>query len=288
MTSILQRPPHLPLPVETDFFFKQDGPPFTITIDGDSFPYPPLPSDEGSDYRYAMGTTPTRITVVFDAINQIGEEEAKVNPHVVTPPGVEILAYHWDFGDGATGEGPVISHIYEVADPATAIKLTVEDSRGFTYAVAKPLSLVNTSFGYVGPLTIRGRNTETPTRDERSAHDEAVSEDVATFFWTKRGGVKVRDVKDSAVSKDVARAMLHLVRSGADAAVANDVALRNTRAIRPVTDVCLTSDIATANIIVYRSATDKALSKDKPSSNEFIKRLRATVSFAGSVTPKLH
>lgn len=56
-------------------------------------------------------------TVIFDASSSTGN----------------IIAYEWDFGDGTTGTGKVISHTYNVSSQIFSnfnVKLTVKDSEG--------------------------------------------------------------------------------------------------------------------------------------------------------------
>src|SRR5271170_5864600 len=77
MTSIVNDPSRPALPVTVDFYFEQAGPPGSATYDGDIYPYPPLPSDKGSDYRYAWGTTPVFLAVEFRATREQEEKEEK-------------------------------------------------------------------------------------------------------------------------------------------------------------------------------------------------------------------
>jgi hypothetical protein len=48
--------------------------------------------------------------------------------------GVEVAAYDWDFGDGATGTGPIVSHVYGVpGDPLVTLTVTDRLGRRSTY-----------------------------------------------------------------------------------------------------------------------------------------------------------
>ncbi|MGB2982310.1 MAG: PKD domain-containing protein [Candidatus Bipolaricaulia bacterium] len=45
-------------------------------------------------------------------------------------PDGEIVAYHWDFGDGSTDEGPSVVHAFETPDTTYRVVLTVTDDTG--------------------------------------------------------------------------------------------------------------------------------------------------------------
>ena len=51
-------------------------------------------------------------------------------------PDGDVLAYHWDFGDGSTGEGARVSHTYERGGRYTAA-LTVDDGAGTNCSVSR-------------------------------------------------------------------------------------------------------------------------------------------------------
>ena len=53
-------------------------------------------------------------------------------------PGRTIVSYQWDFGDGAFGSGPVVSHAYGIAGDYN-VTLTVTDSTKQTAAVSQPV-----------------------------------------------------------------------------------------------------------------------------------------------------
>lgn len=278
--SILQEPPAPPLPVTCDFFFEQTGPPGIATYDGDTYPYPPLPSDKGSDYRYAWGTTPVFLAVEFFGIAHT--VEGKVQPHVVAPPGITILEYFWDFGDGHTGHGPIVTHTYEVPDPTTSISLTVLDSLGRQFSTSKALSLLVVDFGYIY-TRIRGQNTETPPKRQEveASGDFALTiEGTPKRVWIARGGKKVREEEDKAVSNDRATITTHYFRSTTDTSLSSDAPKRTRELVRHTTDISLTSDAARSNTHRTAHATDTSLSsiaKAKPG-----KTFLASLSFAGS------
>ena len=236
MASIINRPPRPVLPVAVDFYFEQGGPPGTATYDGDIYPYPPLPSDKGSDYRYAWGTTPVFLAVEFHA--EPFTVEGKVQPHVVPPPGVTILEYFWDFGDGHVGHGPTVTHTYEVADPDTAISLTVLDSLGREWSTQKALSLVFVDFGYTY-TRIRGVNTESPPKRktaEASGDFALTVEGTPRRYWIARAGKPVREEEETSLSVDRPRITTHFFRSTTDESLSEDVVTRTRNMVRHALD----------------------------------------------------
>jgi hypothetical protein len=234
--SILQEPPASTGPVICDFFFEQIGPSGIATYDGDTYPYPPLPSDKESDYRYAWGTTPILLPVEFFGIAHT--VEGKVQSHVIPPPGVNIMEYFWNFGDGYTGYGPIVSHTYEVPDPSTSISLTVLDSLGREFSTSKALSLLIIDFGYIYSR-IRGKNIETPPKRQevKASGDFALAiEGKPTRTWIARGGKQVREEEEKALSSDHASILTHFYRSAAETSLSNDSPSRQRELFRSTTD----------------------------------------------------
>lgn len=279
--SVLQNPPVPPLPVICDFFFEQTGPPGTATYDGDTYPYPPLPSDKGSDFRYAWGTTPVFLAVEFFGIAHT--VEGKVQPHVIPPPGISILEYFWDFGDGHTGYGPIVTHTYEVPDPTTSISLTVIDSIGRAFSTSKALDLVIVDFGYIY-TRIRGKNTETPPKKQTASAsgDFALTiENSPTRIWISRGGKSVREMSDKAISKDRALASTHYLRSAKDVSLSSDSPTRFRKLTRNTTDKSLTVDIAKLNTKRFAHTTDQSLSSDAPEKWWYYKIFEAVIGLLG-------
>ena len=274
--SRLQEPPAPTLPVICDFYFAQIGPPGSATYDGDTYPYPPLPSDKSSDYRYAWGTTPIFLAVEF--FGTVYEE----HEHVIAPPGVSILEYFWDFGDGHTGYGPVVTHTYQIPDPNTAISLTVIDSLGREFSTSKALSLVIVDFGYIHQR-IRGRNEKSPQFAE--AHDEALSiEGTPTRIWIARGGKLVREETEKALSNDRAFVQTRFVRHTKDTSLSSDAPTRTRGLARHTTDTSLASDAAKQNVHRIGKATEKSLTSDKPTWS-YRRAFTSALSFLGKNTP---
>ena len=280
--STLQEQVPAPLDVICDFYFEQAGPAGSAIYDGDKYPYPPLPSDKGSDYRYAWGTTPILLAATFHA--QAFTVEGKVQPHVIPPPGVTILQYFWDFGDGFTGFGPTVTHTYEVPDPSTSISLTVVDSLGREFSTSKPLSLVVVDFGVRLGYTIRGVNTETPPKRKfAEANEKALADDgPATFYWRARGGKPVREEEEAALSEDRATITTHWMRRSTDTSATSDAATFTRLLPRHATETALATDVATQRMHRFAGASETALTVDRATGVRV-----AVARFLGRLVPKV-
>ena len=104
--------------------------------DGDNFP-PVILCNVSPD----SGITP--INVLFDATQSFD------------PDGDE-LTFTWEFGDGLTGEGPLVNHVY-TTHGEIVVKLTVEDGRGGVSVQEKTLTLFPPSFENPGDtLSVEG------------------------------------------------------------------------------------------------------------------------------------
>jgi hypothetical protein len=279
--SILQEPPAPPLPVICDFFFEQTGPPGIATYDGDTYPYPPLPSDKGSDARYAWGTTPVFLAVEFFGTAHL--VESKAQPHVIAPPGITILEYFWNFGDGHTGHGPIVTHTYEVPDPTTSISLTVLDSLGREFSTSKALSLLIVDFGYIY-TRIRGQNTETPPKRQEveASGDFALTvEGKPTRIWIARGGKKVREEEEKAVSSDRASILTHFYRSATETSLSSDTPRRQRELFRHTADTSATADVAHRNTHRFAHATDTSVSSDARPTWRYRRLIEALLGLLG-------
>jgi len=54
--------------------------------------------------------------------------------------GTTIVSYEWDFDDGETGSGPIVTHSYDTADTYT-VTLTVTDSNGKSDVTSVPVTV---------------------------------------------------------------------------------------------------------------------------------------------------
>jgi hypothetical protein len=83
----------------------------------------------------------------------------------------EIVAYGWEFGDGATANGESVSHAF--AGPGTfPVTLTVEDEWGFRYSTSRQVSVVQPASGGGGAGTSTVIQSPSPT--SRSAGGKAL------------------------------------------------------------------------------------------------------------------
>jgi len=131
-------------PVIVKFWWEYNGFENPIPIgEGKTLPYTEPPPTE----RYEIPVTDILTPITFTAINQS-------HPHVEVPANVSIINYEWNFGDGMTGRGPVVTHEYKVASRAS-VTLTITDSRGLTFSSSRYLNLVHENFGTIGiPIAV--------------------------------------------------------------------------------------------------------------------------------------
>ena len=91
-------------------------------------PSPPTPTPPVANFTMSTTTTYTSLAILFNASSSYD------------PDGI-IASYDWDFGDGKTGRGALVTHRY-VDDGTYKVSLTVTDNQGLT----------GTSFHYVTVL----------------------------------------------------------------------------------------------------------------------------------------
>ena len=99
--------------------------------------YPPIADAfySGDHLRYQAYSTPVGQTVIFDAINSLGLSTGFASPEnavpqTLIPTGITVLSYSWDFGNGQTANGPVVSTVYTSGGPDVVTTLTIVDSLG--------------------------------------------------------------------------------------------------------------------------------------------------------------
>lgn len=113
-----------------DFTWSPSGLAASFTVGGTTFPYTHQQDGvtRASDSRYLIVTVPSNTPITFTAITD-------------APQGIIILEYNWDFGDGQTGYGPVVTHEYRTVSPQTQAVLRVLDNRGTVTTRFKVMNL---------------------------------------------------------------------------------------------------------------------------------------------------
>ena len=110
-----------------------------------------------------------------------------------TNPDNPITDFFWDFGDGETAEGPVVTHEFEIAGTYTVV-LTVVDEFGFssicTEEVVVEIDLPDCSFEITPDLPDEG---ETVAFDASQSTDET---GIASFEWSFGDGTPTVEETD--------------------------------------------------------------------------------------------
>lgn len=121
-----------------------------------------------ADFTESASTIYTGETIDFDAS---GSHD----------PDGTIVTYHWDFGDGNTGEGVTVSHTY-VDDGSYNVTLTVSDNEGATDSADATKVVLNRQ-----PLASFAESAETVYVGETISFDASESSDpdgtVISYFW---------------------------------------------------------------------------------------------------------
>lgn len=82
-----------------------------------------------AQFTYQPHPAPTHHPVLFDATSSYD-------------PDGEIVSYHWDFGDGATAEGPVVKHEFQTPSITYRVVLTVTDDTGSENTMYRDIVLI--------------------------------------------------------------------------------------------------------------------------------------------------
>lgn len=102
----------------------------SYTVGGNT--YPPTHQvdnvSRASDDRYVAFTTPVNTLLTFVA-------------SVILPPGVAVVEYVWNFGDGSIGYGPTVTHTYKTPNSQTSATLNVIANNGTQVSRSKGLNL---------------------------------------------------------------------------------------------------------------------------------------------------
>jgi hypothetical protein len=111
----------------------------------DGVSYPP------SGAQYQSVETPTGNAITFYAT-----DSASLGlPKLTVPPGVTIIQYRWDFGDGVIGYGQTVSHIYQFVIPGLQVNLSVTTNSGQLIARSQQLNLYAGITAIGSPFAIR-------------------------------------------------------------------------------------------------------------------------------------
>lgn len=125
--------PARPRPVpEVNFDWGPKSVPMTITVGGNTYPYPGQP------------------IINWTAVNQ----EVIFTADVRTPDDGFITTYEWDFGDGTTGFGNPIAHTFLTASPAARVILTVTDNFRRRFSQGQYMRLRSSQQTLLGGMTI--------------------------------------------------------------------------------------------------------------------------------------
>jgi PKD repeat protein len=91
-----------------------------------------------------VSDTPLELTACFTLSDGVESRAVRVDASCTfVPDGVNVSAYEWDFGDGASANGEVVEHSYEVAGNYT-VTLVVRDNEGDDVSTTKPAALEDT------------------------------------------------------------------------------------------------------------------------------------------------
>lgn len=92
-------------------------------------PQPPPQENPVAQFSYTPATPKVGDEVLFD-----GSASS-------APPGATLVAYRWEFGDGASAEGPLVTHAYAQAG-SYPVRLTVTDDRSRQAATEQTITVV--------------------------------------------------------------------------------------------------------------------------------------------------
>lgn len=118
-----------------------------------------------------------------------------------TDPDGRIVAWSWELGDGATGEGETLEHVY-AADGCPTVRLTVTDDRGATASAEQTLSVATAAPPEAVEATLDplpGAGALLPRDVSTSAATLTVSGTVGSPGWLE---ARVRWLRDGAVESE--------------------------------------------------------------------------------------
>lgn len=117
-------------PIILGFEWTPLGAAFTYTLSGNTYPY--VTQEDAivrdSDYRYESFITTLDTLLTFTALTS-------------APPGVSVIEYKWNFGDGKIGYGQSVTHTYKTPAAQTSVTLRITDNKNRKKSVHKILNL---------------------------------------------------------------------------------------------------------------------------------------------------
>lgn len=134
----------IPKPITSlavDFSWTPVGQPVTYLIDGQTYSNDSV--DPATLIHPPVYLTPVGEDLTFTAT-------------VDAPEGIDVVEYHWRFGDGTEGYGATIDHTYHVPSPQTRCVLTVLDTLNRPTIAAHQMLLVPSSAIQISSLQVRG------------------------------------------------------------------------------------------------------------------------------------
>lgn len=97
------------------------------------------------DFTWTPGGAPADPTFAYPTGVDSGAKKAQaLTPLTFTASvraGTSIVSYDWDFGDGSTGHGPVVQHVFRVAMPQLRVSLCVTNINGARRCVGHQMML---------------------------------------------------------------------------------------------------------------------------------------------------
>jgi hypothetical protein len=118
--------------------------------------YPPYSgAPYNTDPRYMIISTPVNASITFDAGTSVVQGLGL--PYSIVPPGVSIVSYSWDLGNGALTTGPTAITSYNIAvtAPDVSVTLAIVDSLGRRSSTTHVLNLQPSSPIYPSGSEIR-------------------------------------------------------------------------------------------------------------------------------------
>lgn len=97
------------------------------------------------DFTWSPGGDPGDPDYVYPNGHDSGAKKAAIDTAITftaaTRPGAPIASYEWNFGDGTTGHGPVVTHTFTVANAQLRVSLCIIDLSGRRRCVGHQMNL---------------------------------------------------------------------------------------------------------------------------------------------------